>query len=306
MNQPTQDLIEAVKDHTKAQAVRQGLAAGADPNACGADGYTVLQSAARHVNNDAVSLLLTHGADPNAVGLQKISAVQFSLMGVYRLGAYAKLKMFHALMDAGAALPTDPKALAEMGRGAVQADAVCSVDSRALKRLLSGGLDPNATQHLTGDSLLLDAAASNNASACLLLAGLGADVEAVNRYRTRPVQAAFYKQSQDALLVLLALGARHDDLMLTAPRTAKDRAIKEHLERPALECALLTKNPAVLALALERAPAVGVEELQALQQTARKKRITTLLPVVQAWMARAQARSALDDAHALASEGARP
>lgn len=179
------ELAQAVADGDAAQ-VRALVAAGADPNARGDRGVTLLQYAMLAQSPRGMEALLDSGADPSRPGMGGSTPVHGA--------AIANDPQYLELLLARRADPDAPHA--ETGETAL-ADAVAPRLRAQFDALLKAGADPNRADRM-GNTPLHQAAKLNAAGQVLALLQAGADPRARNA-QGASFQAFLFKQPDDKL-----------------------------------------------------------------------------------------------------------
>jgi ankyrin repeat protein len=198
-------LFQAIRGGDPAE-IKALLKAGVPVNARDARGNTPLTAAALNDDADVLELLLDAGAELNATN----GAGANALMRAATFKEKTRL-----LLARGA----DVKARSRLGNTALLLAAREPGNSGAVKLLLDGGADPNATNVL-GATALMAAAAAGDADSVLLLIDAGADVNAKPEMdafgfawgggRT-PLMWAAFRGDQVLARLLLKRGAKVDE-----------------------------------------------------------------------------------------------
>ena len=192
------ELVAAARssDH---QAVRNLLAAGADPDAAYGDGTTALHWAAHRDAHAMVTDLLAAGADLNARDDHGVTPLSLACLNGNRL-------IVDALLAAGA----DPNAARSNGETPLMTAAqVGGLD--VVRSLLAAGADPNAAEATLGQTALMLAVAENHTPVARLLLETGAAVSARSTNRFTPLLFAAQQGNLESAELLLAAGADVDE-----------------------------------------------------------------------------------------------
>lgn len=288
MNDPASDLDDGVR-YGNLDLIKDALDRGADINACGPDSFTAVQEAAWRKDEEVFQYLIECGADVNAVGREAISAAVLALTSCTKEDAVAGVEIFRAAVAAGASLPTDMEQLYALAWGAIEAHAFAKTGHEILPDLLTRGLDARYKEPQTQATLLHQAAACNDPSWALVLLQAGADMEARDHSGRRPLHMACFKSAEDTARLLMALHADRCGAVSTV------EAIRQDLLRTPLECAILTRDPAVMMLSLERGPSPSSVEIEHASELAKDQGASDLLPLLQSWRARQEARVVLGE-----------
>jgi ankyrin repeat protein len=193
------ELAADAAERRDADALRQLLKQGADPNAPQPDGATALHWAVHWDDHAAVDALVRAGAKPDAV----------NDLGVFPLSlacANGSNAMAERLVAAGAsmrtALPSGETPLMTCARtGAVQ----------AIRVLGARGADVHARESNRGQTALMWAAGGKHPAAVKALIELGADVNARSAGGFTPLMFAAREGDPESARLLLDAGARIDD-----------------------------------------------------------------------------------------------
>lgn len=157
------DLAQAVESDS-ADQIATLVAAGADVQATGTDGMTMLQFAVRQERSDATAALLAAGADPNRTGYRGGTALE---------SAVEQPDLVTVLLKAGAD-PDVPNAVTGM---TVLAQSCLAATPGSFDLLLQAGADVTIANN-NGDSALHTCARTNQGAEVLRLLERGADPEA--------------------------------------------------------------------------------------------------------------------------------
>lgn len=287
---PNHQLVKAAESNA-INLMQPALDKGADIDAgVGPDGLNALQAAAKQRKVEAFEFLLQRGANPNATGSNSQHALTLATNPVDKHSSHQALRMFELAMAAGADLSSNRPALHRLAWQMIAVDFFERTHASSLKALMRQGIDPAWSTSEDGYTLLHRAAAFDNVPACVLLIQAGADIEAESPRGVRPLHLAALNGTAGAARVLLALGAN------TWTVSSLNSTIHDDLKRPRAECLVLAKNPELLSLALERQGDVPMSQLQQLLDLAKEKRATALTSVLRSWLARSEARTALEEA----------
>ncbi len=177
----------------QADALRQQLAAGADPNARTQDGLTPLHGAAWNGHAECVRALLVAGADPNAMGNPDSCHGPTALHRAAREGWVDCLRL---LLDAGA----KPDAASE-GRTPLF-EAAWAGHADCVRLLAEAGAKPDG---ISADAIPLHWSFSPDSITTLLAAG--ADVNRADASGTTALHCAVILHEHEGIRCLLAAGA---------------------------------------------------------------------------------------------------
>ena len=199
------DALKAAAASGNAQKVKEILAAGGDPNASTAKGFTVLMAAAGNGHADVVALLLAKGADVDAreseigaTGLLLVAGVKSDASPTGDRVATAK-----ALIAGGADIEArDRKAKATSLMAASMAGYLDVV-----KVLVEAGADVNS-KGLGGGTALFGAAAKGHRQVVRFLIDQKADVNTEFENGLTPLQIARAMGHTQVVQILEAAGGR--------------------------------------------------------------------------------------------------
>lgn len=193
-------LLEAVKNHGGAPALRALLKGGADVNAADADGSTALHWAAQRNYAEAASLLIAAGAKVNAATRYNITPLSLACTN-------GNVAIVNSLLAAGA----DPNSTSREGE-TVLMTAALNGNVDAIKALLVKGAKANEVEPWKGQTALMWAAGEGNAAAAEMLVEFGAEVKTKSKAGFTALLLAIRNNHIEATNALLRHGANVNDV----------------------------------------------------------------------------------------------
>ncbi len=222
-------------DNRRNNLIRLLVAAGADVNCNGSDGWTPLTNCCLSNNPEGVRILLAApGIDVNKPNQRGLTPVQVAT----DKGSYECVRL---LREAGATLPTDNTPLPANGNPEAQqqlseigitpsrynqalCDATDNRDNERIQLLIAAGADVNH-QGNDGWTPLTNCCLYGNAEGLsLLLAAPGIDINKPNRSGNTPLQVATEKGNTECVRLLRAAGASIPEDNTPAPANGDPEA----------------------------------------------------------------------------------
>lgn len=256
-------------------------------------GQTALQTAASAKKVDAFRHLLAQGADVNAPlqrGLFKAGqgGNVLDVLMQYLDAAPATLQILELALQAGA----DPSRST-----AALHTAVARGHKPAVEVLLRYGADPSLRNGGAGLALhTVFGASINDTALVFMLARATPDLDVQDVNGRTALRYAIERGREESVCCLLALGAspqsRPHDTQLLPLRQSQD--CLKWLSRSPLECAVATRETAVLAEVLQRHEDFDASHVAAALSTARRRKRGDMEAMLLSWRARRCAHEVLE------------
>lgn len=283
---PAHELLAQGAIWNDSAKVREAISRGADINdSCYGPGTkTALQLAAESHATWTFQYLLEQGADVNLA-----PGTTAPVLSAVFHRADPPLELVRAALEAGAHVNAAP----HQDSQAIAAPPIClaawtgSMD--VVRLLLAHGADPELRSDKNGQIALQWALLRTNSPVLFHLACVTRDIDARDNEGKTALCVAVDHKMQTEAACLLALGASP-----TGITCAHDK-LNKLLQTPALECAVMTREPQIVIESLRRREDVSDDEIECAVKAARRRKLPVIESLLRSVLATHTAHRALGD-----------